>query len=74
MTREGDETLLQGPAAAHLVLVPLATWWGHGLAERAGLGGLGNTISELVLMLATLALLLWSMRKVQRAAPPAPSA
>ena len=61
-------------AAAHLVLVPLATWWGHRLAERTGLGSLGNTISELVLMLATQALLLWSMRKVQRAAPPAPSA
>ena len=59
-------------AAAHLALVPLATWWGHGLAERTGLGGLGNTISELVLMLATVALLLWSMWKVQRTLSPGP--
>ena len=56
-------------AVLHLVLLPVVTWWGHVRAEEFGLGSIGNTISELVIFLTTMATVIfgvWVTRKKDR--------
>jgi hypothetical protein len=57
---------LQVIAVIHLVILPWATWWGHRVAERTGLGSLTNTVGEIALMLATAGVLIWSMWQIRR--------
>ena len=57
---------LQSVAVAHFVLLPLATWWGHGVILAIGLGGIEQTVSELVTVTLGLAAVVASLVIVHR--------
>ncbi|GDY11419.1 hypothetical protein LBMAG53_02960 [Planctomycetota bacterium] len=61
---------LQAVASAHLALLPLATWWGHGVTVAIGMGSFGQTVSELVVLALGLVAVAASLVVVHRHRPP----
>lgn len=43
----------------HIILLPLATWWGHVLTKDIGMASLTNTVAEVFFLLVSLATLGW---------------
>jgi len=64
---------LQAVAAAHLVLLPLGTWWSHRLTASVMPLGWGDVAGEFVVLVLSLAAVVASLRIIHRAGKPAVS-
>jgi hypothetical protein len=65
---------LQAVAVAHLVLLPLGTWWSHRLTATVLPLGWGEVLGEAVVLALSLAAVVASLRIIHRAGKPAVSA
>ena len=56
-------------AVVHLVVLPLASWWGHVRVDQAGMGSIANTIGEVFFFLVTMATVVFGVWVTRRRQP-----